>query len=103
MNKEAAEEFTQAQEQIGRGWWRNILWAQKQGIPAALGLTLPEWAQRIGGYMRLSIEERRQAVAELSSGGMPNTTIASVLGVDEKTIRNDKDSENSERNDRSSG
>src|SRR6516164_3575401 len=94
MTKEEAEEFTQAQEQIGRGWWRNILWAQKQGIPESLGLSVPQWAHRIGGYMRLSIEERREAVAELSAAGMSQRAIADVLGVNQATVHRDKDDVN---------
>jgi hypothetical protein len=69
MNKQDAEEYTQSLGQIVAGSWRQIAWAQKQGIPGLLGLATEEWAkQRLGGYIRLSIEERREAVLELVNG-----------------------------------
>jgi ParB family chromosome partitioning protein len=91
MNREEAEQYTQALEQVFTGGYRFILWADRQGIPKALGLSLPEWVQRLGGYARLSIEERREAVAELTEGeGLSNVQAAEVLGVDERTVRRDK-------------
>jgi hypothetical protein len=37
--------------QIAAGSWRQIAWAQKQGIPKLLGLSTEDWAkQRLGGY-----------------------------------------------------
>ena len=67
------------------------------GVPKALSLTTEEWVkQRLGGYVRLSVEERRQAVTELAAEGQSNVAIAQVLGVDEGTIRGDRKSENSE-------
>ena len=39
--------------------------------------------------MRLSIEERREAVLELSRAGMSQREIGGVLGVDHRTIGND--------------
>jgi DNA-binding NarL/FixJ family response regulator len=41
------------------------------------------------GYAKMSIPERRDAVAELIDEGNSNREIANVLGVDEKTVRND--------------
>jgi ParB family chromosome partitioning protein len=91
MNREEAEEYTQALEQVFTGGYRFILWADRQGIPKALGLSLPEWVQRLGGYARLSIEERREAVAELTEGeGLSNRKAAEVLGVSKETVRQDR-------------
>jgi phage N-6-adenine-methyltransferase len=91
MNREEAEEYTQALQQVFTGGYRFILWADRQGIPKALGLSLPEWVQRIGGYARLSKEERREAVAELTEGeGLSNRKAAEVLGIGEATIRRDR-------------
>jgi N6-adenosine-specific RNA methylase IME4 len=99
ISREAAEEFTQAHAQAYGADWRLTLWAVRQGIPEALGLSPREWAESVGGYIRLSIPERRDAVAELTEGeGLTNVAAAEILGVDEGTIRGDKKaiSENSE-------
>jgi phage N-6-adenine-methyltransferase len=87
INVEDAEEYTQSLGQIFGGGWRQIEWAQKVGIPQALGLSTREWVtQSLGGYIRLSITERRAAVAELSTKGMSTRQIADVLGVDHSLI-----------------
>jgi phage N-6-adenine-methyltransferase len=87
-----AEEFTEALGQIFGGGWRLIFHAERQGIPAALGISTRDWVeQRLGGYVRMSIPERREAVAELTEGeGLSNVKAAEVLGVSEFTIRKDK-------------
>lgn len=95
MNKEDAEEYTQSLAQICAGSWRQIAWAHKQGIPRALNLTTNEWVrQRLGGYIRLSIEERREAVEELTAANaadekLSNYEVADIVGVDEATVRRD--------------
>jgi hypothetical protein len=90
VSPDDAEEFTQTLGQIGGGLWRQIAWADRQGIPAALGLTTREWVeQRIGGYVRLAIPERREAVAELTAEGMSQRDVADVLGVGKTTIVRD--------------
>jgi hypothetical protein len=33
MSREAAEEYTQSLGQIGSGFWRQIVWADKEGVP----------------------------------------------------------------------
>src|SRR3990167_8101522 len=64
-----AEEFTQALGQIFGGGWRLIFHAERQGIPVALGMSVREWVeQRLGGYVRMSIKERREAGKELTDG-----------------------------------
>jgi hypothetical protein len=55
-----------------------------------------EWVrERLGGYAKLEIEARREAVLELSQEGHSNREIAGVLGVDEGAVRNDKGAEKS--------
>lgn len=92
ISREEAEEFTQALGQVLGGGWRLIFHAYRQGIPAALGLTTRDWAeQRLGGYIRLPIEERREAVAELTEGeGLSTREAAEVLGVGKSTVERDK-------------
>ena len=90
MQKQQAEEWTQSLGQIFTGGWRQIVLADDLGVPKALGLTLEQWVkQRIGGYVKLTIDERREAAKELKEQGKSQRQIADVLGVDEKTIRND--------------
>lgn len=99
MTPADAEEYTQALGQVVAGGWRQIALGQRLGVPKALGLTVEQWVQqRLGGYVKYSIAERRQAVAELKADGENNTAIAAMTGVDEGTIRNDLKamSENSE-------
>jgi hypothetical protein len=93
VSAEDAEEYTQALGQITAGAWRQIALAERLGVPRALGLSTREWVdQRLGGYVRLSISERREAVAELTTGedALPNVKVAEVLGVGEATVRRDR-------------
>jgi len=92
MDVADAEEYTQALGQVVAGGWRQIALGERLGVPAALGLTTRDWVdQRLGGYVRLSIPERREAVAELvNDEGMTQRQAADVLGVDEKTVRRDR-------------
>lgn len=96
MTPEDAEEYTQSLGQIVAGSWRQIAWAQRQRIPAALGMSTEEWVQqRLGGYVRLSIPERREAVRELlapveeGGNGLSTRQAAGVLGVSQRTIVDD--------------
>jgi phage N-6-adenine-methyltransferase len=90
ISTEDAEEYTQSLGQIFGGGWRQIAWAEKQGIPVALGLTLEEWVtNRLGGYVRLAVSERREAAAELAEEGMSQREIGAVLGVGQATIHRD--------------
>lgn len=91
MKVEHAEEFTQALGQIASGAWRQIALAQEIGVPQALGLTTREWVeQRLGGYVRLSMPERREAVAELTANGKSSTETADVLGIHKATVNRDR-------------
>ena len=90
MSVDDAEDFTAALGQVFGGGWRLIRHAQRQGIPALLGLTTEEWVrQHLGGYVRLSIEERHDAVAELRAEGLSNRQIAPILGVGRATVNRD--------------
>ena len=96
MRPADAEEYTQALGQVVAGGWRQIALGQRLGVPKALGLSIDEWVQkRLGGYVKLSIEERRQAVVELHAEGQSQRQIAKVIGVDQKTVHNILAEENS--------
>jgi N6-adenosine-specific RNA methylase IME4 len=90
VNRDEAEEYTAALGQIGGGLWRQILWAQQQGVPAALGLSLREWVDgSLGGYVRMAVEERRRVVAELTDEGMSLRQVADVVGVSKSQVFED--------------
>ena len=90
MKIEDAEEYTQSLGQIHAGSWRQTALAVRLGVPQALGLSIEDWVQRrLGGYIRLGIPGRREAVAELAAEGMSQRGIAGVLGVDQATVQRD--------------
>lgn len=91
ISREDAEELTQSLGQILVGGWRQIATFTRMGVPKALGLSTADWVDtRLGGYIRLSIEERREAVKELLDEGFSQRQAAEIIGVDEGTVRNDK-------------
>ncbi len=93
---EQAEEYTQSLGQILGGGWRQVEWAQRAGIPEALGLTTREWVEkRLSGYVKLNKADRRKALAEPELKALSSRQAADVLGVDQKTIVNDRSEENS--------
>jgi hypothetical protein len=90
---DVAREYSESLGQIGAGWWRQIAWAHRQGIPESLGMTTREWvAAFVGGWVQLPIEDRREAVRELTSGpdALTNVEAAAVLGVSKETVRIDR-------------
>jgi Helix-turn-helix domain len=90
MKQEDAEEYTQALGQVVAGSWRQIALAQRLGVPKALNLSVQEWVtQRLGGYVQLSLEERKTAALELRAEGLSYRKIAGTLGVNEATIHRD--------------
>lgn len=95
LTAESAEEFTQSLSQVFAGSYRQILWAQQEGIPAALGLTTEEWVNKhLGGYVKMQVPDRRKAVAKLTREGLSTRQIGAVLGVDQSTVVKDKADEN---------
>lgn len=66
--------------------------AKSGDIHVALGF--PSWTAYLADaftvQVRLEREQRRELVGYLSGEGVPNTIIADMAGVDEKTVRNDR-------------
>ena len=90
MRTEDAEEYTQSLGQIVGGSWRQIALAKRLGVPKTLGLTVDAWVnQRLGGYIKLTVEDRRKAVEELAAQGESMREIAGVLGVSKDTVHRD--------------
>ncbi|WP_146926711.1 hypothetical protein [Cellulomonas xylanilytica] len=95
MNRDDAEEWTAALGQSMTGGWRLVLLAQRMGVPAALGMSTQEWVRSIGGYVRVEIDERREAARELvapvdqGGEGLSQREAAAVLGVGQATVQRD--------------
>lgn len=90
MKPDDAEEYTQALGQVVAGGYRQVALGERLGVPRALGLSTRDWVeQRLGGYVRMSLPERREAVAELTAEGMTQREVADVLGVSQKTVDRD--------------
>lgn len=91
MSAEDAEEYTRALGQIMSGGWRQIALATRLGVPDAIGMTTEAWVrERIGGYVRLGLDERREAVKALTDPSgeyqLTQRQAAEVLGVDQATV-----------------
>lgn len=89
LTADDALEFSRNLAQIGEGWWRTIALAVKLEVPTLLGLTRREWAETYHGYVKMPIEERREAVAELTAEGLSQREVADVIGVDAATVNRD--------------
>ena len=94
MNRELAEELTQGLGQSVSGAWRTIAALQKAGVPKALNLTPEAWVKnRLGGYIQLAVAERYEAARELQAAGHSTRQIGAALGVDNRTVRRDLNTE----------
>jgi hypothetical protein len=93
ITRAEAQEYSESLSQIGEGWWRQIRWAQRVGVPASLDMTDREWAEVYHGYLRLAIEDRREAVNELLAAepDLTNQQVGDALGVSKDTARRDRD------------
>jgi len=90
LTKEQAEEYTRGLGQVTGGTWRMIQLGYDLGVPVALGLTTKDWVhERLGGYVRLTIEERQPVVATLREEGYSTREIAGIVGVDHATVVRD--------------
>lgn len=59
-------------------------------VPGALGMDASQWVDSIGGYIRMSVEDRREAVRELTDEGKTPSQIATILGISKATVGADK-------------
>lgn len=90
LDEEAAEEFTAALGQVLAGGLRLAEWGQDNGIPAALGLSGEQWAQKkLKGYVHWDVDERRLVVKHLKDMGLSTRKTAAILGVSRETVRGD--------------
>jgi hypothetical protein len=91
MNEDEAREYFEANIQVMTGGWRHLLLADRLGVLEALDMTIREYAEAMGGHVRLGIPERREAVAEMSDEGLTQREVADVLGVGVATVNRDMD------------
>jgi hypothetical protein len=90
MTPEDAEEYTQALGQVVSGGYRAIALGIKLGVSKSLGLSDDEWVRtKLGGVVRLSIPERRNAAKELADEGFSQRQIGASLGVSHTTVDRD--------------
>jgi len=94
MSAEDAEEYTAALSQVMAGGWRQIALARRLGVPKAIGMTTEAWvSERIGGYVRLSLDERREAVKALTDPDgefqLSQREAGEVLGIGTMTVNRD--------------
>jgi predicted transcriptional regulator len=90
MDKNEAQEYSESLAQIGQGWYRQIAWAARQGIPEALGLSTRQWGETYHGYLSMAIPERQAAVAELEADGFSKSETADALGVSPAVVARDR-------------
>src|SRR5262245_62045038 len=93
LTAEQAEEYTHNLGQITAGDYGLIDFAiNTLGVPAALGYDDPrDWVEeRLGGYVRYGVEQRREAVAQLTADGKSGPQIANILGISESTVTTDR-------------
>ena len=91
LTEEVAEKWTQSIARAIDVGYEQIDLAIQTGIPKKLGMAPRDWVnERLGGYVRLSIEARRKAVAELKAKGRSQRQIADVIGVGQQTVNKDQ-------------
>lgn len=102
LSREEAEEYTKNLGSVTVGNWGLMEMARDTlKVPDALGLTFDEWVQdRLGGFVRRSVEQRREAVRELSGEKTGEgkqaryvrsaKDVAEILGVGEATVKEDR-------------
>ena len=90
LSPDDAEEYTQALGQVVAGGYRQVGLGERLGVPKALGLSTREWVeQRLGGYVQMSLPDRREAVTELAGEGMSLRQIGDVVGVSKSQVARD--------------
>lgn len=98
MTPEQAEEYSQALGQVVSGSWRQVALGHVLGVPQALGLTTEEWVNgHLGGYVKLQVAERREAVTELRSNGHSQRETAEILGIGQATVHRDSNGSNEQK------
>jgi 16S rRNA G966 N2-methylase RsmD len=95
VRREHAQEFTEALDMIGAGWYRQAVLAGQMGVPEALGLSWVQWVERYMPKLKLVMRDRQAVIAELAEQEidgktLSNRQIAAVLGIEESTVRLDR-------------
>lgn len=99
LTREEAEEYTRSLGQVAVGNFGLMDFAiNVLRVPESLSMTPEDWVQeKLGGYIRWSVEQRRAAVRELSSERLPSgryvrssTQVAAILGISKQTVERDR-------------
>lgn len=95
ISQEDAREYSESLAQIGEGWIRQVLWASRQGVPQAEGLTLREWKRKYYGHLRVPIDELPDVAAEMRDEGYTLREISDATGAGygsvHRALNNDPD------------
>jgi len=90
LTKEEAEKYTESAANIQLGGWQQIALGMELGAPEALDLSQRDWVAQVGGPARLSLEDRRWAVHEMTEKGLDRKQIGAVLDISEGTVTEDR-------------
>lgn len=90
MEVAEAEAFSLGMGHLGAGTMEMMLFAHRNGVHEALGLTYPEWVEQyVDHRIKLAADERRMAAVRLIDDGLSHREAAAVLGVATRTIDRD--------------
>lgn len=99
LTREEAEEYTKNMGQLTTANYGLVDFAiHTLGVPKALGMTPDDWVQeKLGGYVRRSVDQRQEAVRELSGEQSPGgyyersaKEVAETLGISPATVERDR-------------
>lgn len=100
LTAEEAEEYTRGLGHVAVGNYELMEFARNTlRVHEALDMSFDQWVtERLGGYVRRSVDDRRRAVATLSGakseGGYyerPAREVAEILGIAEVTVHRDRE------------
>lgn len=91
LTKEDAEQLTQGAAKVFGGQYQQLAVLRSRGVHKLLGFDdFSEYVhERIGGYVRMSIEERRLAAKALAEEGHSTREIGEILGAGHATVARD--------------
>ena len=91
LSEDEAREYSASLGKAATGNWELMDFAiHTLRVPESLDMDAGQWVESIGGYVRMSIEQRRDAVQALLADGKGNAEISRILGIGEWTVMRDK-------------
>jgi hypothetical protein len=91
VKRDDAEELTESIGQHLTASWRQIELCHRLDVPKTLGFSnTREWVEkRLGGYVKMSVPDRREAVRELTEQGHSAREAAEIVGISHETAAKD--------------